>query len=190
MNFKYRIPPTLDNTVWYFGCSFTWGTDVDIEQTAPFQLSKLINQPVDNLGIQGASPDLIYFQIRKLIRKHTPKLVVIQWPSDTRTFKIVNNEIINLGIWVLRKDSLLKNNYPDIVEGYQKSVFDGAVQQKNKLCKETISRLVPCPIVSIAYDKFIDIAPDGRHPGPLTHSSMAKTLAQSIIKINIPCSKN
>ena len=190
MNFKYRIQPTLDNTIWYFGCSFTWGTDVDIEQTAPFQLSKLINQPVDNLGIQGASPDLIYFQIRKLIKQHTPKLIIIQWPSDTRTFKIINDEIINLGIWVLRKNALLKNNHPDIVEGYQKSVFDGAVQKHNNFCKENLSRLVSCPIVPVTYDKFIDIASDDRHPGPLTHSSIAKTVAQSVIKLNTSCSKN
>jgi hypothetical protein len=90
MNF-YVEEPKLDNTIWYFGCRITRGGSVKPTETAPFQLAKLTNLPIDNLGISGGSPDLIYYQIEKLTKKSKPKAIIIQWPDDRRTFKIIND---------------------------------------------------------------------------------------------------
>jgi lysophospholipase L1-like esterase len=182
MNFNYRISPILDNTIWYFGCSLTWGKFVDIQESAPFQLSKLINQHVDNLGICGGSPDLIYLQIQELVKKHKPKLIIIQWPADTRTFGIVDDKIINLGTWIFRDScSDILTNYPTIATLYQKLLLEGTVQERNNVCKQNISKFVTCPIIEFSCEEFIDYASDHIHPGPLTHQLTADMLSRKVL---------
>ena len=181
MNFGYRLPPTFNDTVWYFGCSITYGEYVEDQQTAPFHLACRTGLPIDNLGICGGSPDLVYFQIQKLINKHNPKCIIIQWPDVLRTFKIVNDQIVKLGVWELRLGSYAQQTHPEILSGYQKNLLNGKVEERNNYCIANVRNLVSCPLIEFTYESLLngpdlDLASDGKHPGPITHSKIAELL--------------
>lgn len=182
MKLNYRLPPKLDNTIWYFGCSITWGEFCDLEQSAPYQLEKITGLPVDNLGICGGSPDLIHFQIKSLLKIYTPRAIVIQWPTDTRTFKLIGDELLNLGIWVTELKSWAHDRHPRLVTEYQKNVLNGTVQKNNAQSKIDVATLVNCPLITFTYKEYlgaehIDLASDGRHPGPNSHRKIAEILS-------------
>ena len=180
---KYRKSPTLENTVWYFGCSKTWGEAVEECQTAPYFLSKYTNLPVDNLGIVGGSPDLIYFQIQKLIQTHTPRCIIIQWPNTSRTFEIIDDTIILLGMWSSTRGHWTKEVYPELTKNYEKRLLDGEIESYNNYCISNIRNLVNCPVIDFTYENLLDgrgnldHGTDNMHPGPLSHLRVAELLS-------------
>ena len=185
MKLDYRSIPKLDNTVWYFGCSITWGEHCEPEDSAPNQLAKLTGLEIDNLGLCGGGIELIHWQIQNLLKVYTPKMVIIQWPTDTRTFKIVRGDLINLGVWSTDFNSWAHQTHPKIVAEYQKELLSGHVQKKNRECKDKIIDIIKCPLIHFTYKEFlssdqIDHATDGKHPGPKTHRRIAEILAQKI----------
>jgi hypothetical protein len=184
MKLNYRWPPKLDNTVWYFGCSITWGEFCEFDESAPNQLSKLTGLEIDNLGICGGSPDLIYFQIQQLTKIYTPKMVIIQWPTDTRTYKLLGDEVLNLGVWVTELHSKMHERHPKIVTQYQKNILNGSIQRQNKECMDTVHTLIDCPLITFKYQDYfngsenMDLGTDNRHPGPKSHRYIAEMLSQ------------
>lgn len=68
------------------GCSFTEGYDLeDINNNWPSQMSRLLDHPVTNLALGGASNDRIYRTTKEwLINNQKPKHVIIGWTSHTR----------------------------------------------------------------------------------------------------------
>jgi len=183
MKLNYRLPPKLDNTVWYFGCSITWGEFCEFEESAPYQLAKITGLEIDNLGVCGGSPDLIYFQIQQLTKVYTPKMVIIQWPTDTRTYKLLGDQVLNLGVWVTELKSRAHDHHPKIVTQYQKDILNGAIQQRNKEYMDDVHKLVTCPLITFRYQDYfksenIDLATDHRHPGPKSHRRVAELLSE------------
>jgi hypothetical protein len=185
MELDYRAPPKLNNTIWYFGCSNTWGEYCEFEESAPYQLAQITGLEIDNLGICGSGPELIRYQIQKLIKNHTPKMIIIQWPTDTRTFKIAGDSLINLGVWVMELNSWAQTTHPNIVKEYQKNLLNGTIQKNNRECMDSVHKLVTCPLITFTYRELlnsdnIDLATDGKHPGPKSHRRVAELLAKRL----------
>jgi hypothetical protein len=67
------------------GCSYTQGYDFeDLSLSWPYQLGKIINQPVTNLALGGGSNDRILRTTIEYFVKHRPSLVIIGWTEYSR----------------------------------------------------------------------------------------------------------
>ena len=79
---NYRCPEWAD-IVWQdswviMGCSFVEGIGLAESDSLPYLISKLINQPVINLGVGGSGTDAILFNTIRLTKKNIrPKGVII-----------------------------------------------------------------------------------------------------------------
>lgn len=180
----YKINPKLDDTVWYFGCSITRGGSVEPDQTAPYYLSQLTGISIDNLGISGGSPDFIYYQIQTLIKKHKPKAIIIQWPDNRRTFKMIDGELFKLGVWVTKSSHPIYKSHPNLVLEYKKNILNNTIKNHNEWCKSNVVDLVDCPIIQFTYEELLgkpllDYGKDNKHPGPITHRTIAEILSKN-----------
>jgi hypothetical protein len=61
-----------------FGCSHTWGTGVEADETWPYKLG------AKNFGVQGCSSDFICRIFSEIIEEQKPTTVYILWPDWTR----------------------------------------------------------------------------------------------------------
>ncbi len=173
---EWRTDPLLDNDqIWAFGCSFTWGEGVDINDVWVSILSNLINEPIVNLGICGASPLRVWQTYTELRKLYTPKLTIIQWPGLPRhTIYDKDNNAINLGLWNA-------DEYPE----YKQQLVSGQIEQQNlKLIAEAKTLIVEPAYhydFRARYWPFKDLAEDGLHPGPQTHKQIALDIYSDLI---------
>lgn len=104
----YRAPEfnTVDweNSVVIFGCSQLFGVGVDDNDTLSAQLSKLINKPVINLGVTGASMTFCFHN--SIILKNicaNPAAVIQMWTHHDRTvyygYEQHTAGVTNCGVW-------------------------------------------------------------------------------------------
>ena len=75
--YNYRNIVT-DSDMLAFGCSHTYGTGVEANETWPYYLNAL------NFGVPGCSSDLVVRTMPKLLDQYNPKVVFILWPDWTR----------------------------------------------------------------------------------------------------------
>lgn len=102
----YRCPHEFDQfdltqCVLMFGCSITLGVGLDNAQTIPHQLFKLINRPVINLGIAGASAMHLWALTTQLINQGaSPYACIYLWPGVNRLALFQSNDYHEaLGPW-------------------------------------------------------------------------------------------
>ena len=175
----FRKPPVLDNTVWLLGCSFIWGTAIADDQTIPYLLEKQIGYPVDNLGIQSASPKLVHYVLNDLLLTYKPRAIIISWPFINRTFELdFTGEIVNMGPWSLRPQDSLAHTHPELFEQYKNDIIDKSLASRNRKLIANVFRTIVYPYLSFRIlelsefvnnkHKFLDYAGDGMHPGPRT----------------------
>lgn len=184
---KFRKSPKLDNTIWVLGCSHIWGQSLEEHDTVPYLLENLTGQPVDNLGIIGASPDLVYYVLNDLLKSHNPRAIIIAWPESGRTYHVNNNNTITtIGPW-----SINSNIDKKILEQYKTDILNGTILKNNLKCMDQVNQIVNCPYLSFRYlknvkeiinnnNKFLDFAPDGKHPGPQTTRVIANAMSEWI----------
>ena len=72
----------FSNYVVFVGCSHVAGLGNQANSTVPALFESITNQPVINMGIGGASNEVIFQNIVWLLsRKHRPKNIVVCWTS-------------------------------------------------------------------------------------------------------------
>lgn len=189
------------------GCSNTEGVGVNDNETWPHQFSKLISNGVDlNCGISGRSSDyvsrclLTYYDIIK------PDLVLIMYPHiQRREFYTEDGGIepyMPTASWgyfgelsngKMIQESMVKihNNNEDIVNWYKNHLLikyfleskncnwiwnggDGVGNVYNDINRFDGN-----------YNKYLDLATDKRHPGPIHNKHYAKNLYNFILN-NFP----
>jgi len=77
----------FNNYYAFFGCSFTEGVGIPIEETFAYKIAKAKNVDYINGAVGGASPEFAFYNFLQLI-ENAPKLpacVIINWPSIERT---------------------------------------------------------------------------------------------------------
>lgn len=108
----YRLEQELDAIDWanatvIFGCSNVFGDGIKQEHTISAQLQTLIKEPVVNLGIGGASAELIRHNITLLLEYYPkPKRIVVLWPDRTRTVSYEHNYPAIHGSWNIEQNTL------------------------------------------------------------------------------------
>lgn len=73
------------NSILMFGCSFTFGVGVDDADTLPARFASLVDSPVVNMGIGGASAMHMWALTTQLVDQNiTPKACIYIWPGPNR----------------------------------------------------------------------------------------------------------
>jgi hypothetical protein len=77
----------FNNYYAFFGCSFTVGTGLPIEDTFPYKIAKQSNVDYVNAGLAGASVEVVFYNIITLLNNAPmkPKVIIINWPELYRT---------------------------------------------------------------------------------------------------------
>lgn len=88
----YRMDKELseveyDNYFAFFGCSFTVGTGVPLEDTFAHLIAKRAGVDYINAGVGGGTPEVVVWNITQLLTHapKKPKVIMINWPEITRT---------------------------------------------------------------------------------------------------------
>jgi hypothetical protein len=176
MFFNKWNPPTTDNfrtlvkadqgVPASFGCSFTEGVGVEIDQTWSFLLD------VCNCGLNGASNDKICRTAIEYCNTFNPEKIYVMWTfSNRREIVDQDNKLLKFKAvdpgssrFAWHKASLeLTNQYSDFYN-----------YKKNKLMLESFCianniKLHQADVVDIKNDQQ---ASDKQHPGPLWHNSV------------------
>jgi len=83
-DYGFRTPLRDKPSAVFIGCSNTFGTGLNIEQTFSYKLSQKLNLPLVNLGIPGASFDQTYRVLKTFLPKLNPKYVFCLIPDAAR----------------------------------------------------------------------------------------------------------
>lgn len=91
-SYGYRMNKELeevdfDNYYAFFGCSFTTGTGLPLEETYAYKIAQKANVDYVNAAVGGGNVDFAHMNFVQMFR-HAPKLpkaVIINWPELSRT---------------------------------------------------------------------------------------------------------
>lgn len=102
----------FNNYILFVGCSHTFGMGLELETTYPYLVSQMLNMDYYNLGLTGASMDVVFYNLVTWLTKfNKPKLIVFQKPEIARFVLLENNSWLNfVGPWTLT-DENIKNFY-------------------------------------------------------------------------------
>jgi hypothetical protein len=175
----YRFtPPTQyrGDEILAIGDSFTLGLGVDQDHTWPNQLSQLLDYPVLNFSMNGASNDWIARKTAVLLEYFQPRCVIVHysfshrrennrsdWTDSERTLcEAIHSDEENLANWHKNRDQLAQicGNIP--------------------LIHTAIVNWHTQPVSGVFVPKQIDRARDGFHYGPLTHRLFATSLLEIV----------
>jgi hypothetical protein len=190
---NYRCPE-WDNIVWeeswiIMGCSFVEGIGLIESDSLPCQLSKLISEPVINLGVSGSSTDVVLFNTIRLTTKGIrPKGVIILNGnfSLARLSVFTPEYAVHTGPWVVDWPKTadrfpystlydLWTTFPSHAEAYSQMCLQGAV---------AIWKCENIPVFHVNVDTDlslkIDYARDLKHPGRATFLKWAREIAKKL----------
>lgn len=177
-----------DNAIWFFGCSHVFGTGLDHNETAPYQLGRLLNQKVINYGRPGIGPITIKNNLELLLKKYKPKAVIIAWPGFDRWQS-------GSTLWIpncLTDEKLHSDNFgckllqPTEWEQYKELVVSGEIRKLNLEAVKTVHEMInEFPYIEFSYTEneygfktpvfpFKDLAKDNSHPGVITQQEIAQ----------------
>jgi hypothetical protein len=162
------------------GDSFTLGLGVNYEDTWPAQLSKMLNYPVLNFSLNGASNDWIARRAVELLEFFNPKALIVHytfshrrerpfpnWHDDERTeCEPLYTDEENLINW--------KKNF--------KTIENLSVPVIHSFIPNWHSQPVECNLPNATQPiNQIDHARDGFHYGTQTHSMLAKQITNLLV---------
>jgi len=170
------------NEILAVGDSFTLGLGVNADQTWPAQLSTLLNYPVLNFSLNGASNDWIARRVQELLEFFNPKAVIVHytfshrrerpfpnWHDDERTeCEPIYTDEQNLANW--------KTNF-ETIENLSVPVIHSFIPNWHPQPVEYNSSNLIQPI------KQIDFARDGFHYGVQTHLALAKQITNLLADV-------
>jgi len=174
----YRCPE-WDHIDWtnshlLFGCSVVHGVGLEDGDTLDIQLSKLLKEPVVNLGIGGGSLPFILANTYKLIDAGIkPKSVILVEPEPSRVALFYKDKTEHVGAWVLGQGSGDSKWYQTWVKDNNAEVYGYLASRGIRTAWEYLG--VPFintfqPLCPGEQDlpKYVDVASDNQHPGPKT----------------------
>ncbi len=158
-----------------FGCSYTMGTGVHVEQAWPSQLASLTGMNVINLGHAGSSNDTAFRFAKHYLPELKPRWAV--WlQTDMHRIELLD-ESISTSLNILASD--IKN--PCAKDHFIKTWFSSAINQQLNLEKNTMAFKYLCQSLNIGTvilpRSFVKSDKSGRdlsHPGPEIYTMLAK----------------
>mgnify|MGYP006108854359 CR=1 FL=1 len=170
-----------------FGCSFTSGIGLPVDELWPVRLSKELSIPVDNFGVLGASNGLIFRVAHYWLPVVKPKFVILQTTFKER-FEIIDKHNTSV---------IMSPTYPhtppfqvEFTQWWYTDANSIADQQKNEFAIRYICQRLNIPIIAIDVDKFVNLqrgdkARDLQHPGSQTHNLASEHFFKQLTTMNI-----
>ena len=104
----------LNNYIAFFGCSFTVGSGLPLEETFAYKIAQRANMDYVNAAVVGSTADFVFYNFTKLVSTAPvlPKIIVINWPHAARALYWHKNKIVEF------LPGLIHNiEHPDLPEG-------------------------------------------------------------------------
>jgi hypothetical protein len=164
-----------------FGCSFTMGTGVQMQDTWPAQLQALTNLEVANLGHAGSSNDTAFRFADYYLPQLRPKFAV--WvQTDNHRLEIIDQvSRVSVNILATDSDDFFSNNH--FIKTWMTSEQNQTLNQKKNtgafvnLCRD----LGIVPVVLPRQDVVtVDTGRDLRHPGIHSYRAIAEKIKNLI----------
>jgi hypothetical protein len=165
------------NEILVVGDSFTLGLGVNIEDTWPAQLSKLLNYPVLNFSLNGASNDWIARRAAELLDFFNPKLLIVHYSFSHRREKPFpdwhDNERTECEPIYTDSENFInwQNNFKKISNLRVPLIHSFIPNWHTSDINYTSIGTNVIPPIGV-----IDLARDGFHYGPATNRLLATTL--------------
>lgn len=183
----------LSNYILFAGCSHTEGIGLELENTYPYLLSKLLNCDYYNLGVGGSGIDVL---LHNLIVwsgtvKQKPKLVVVQWPFWARYARFTR-EPTNATLESTLISTVSGKKDPTLMEGEEVHYF----KTVEHLARIKIKHMIDVPVINVGLsyypsfmtDDFVtfDHSDNARdfHMGIESNKNLASKLYHRIQAIN------
>lgn len=203
----YRAPNwdtiTWANTHVVMGCSCVLGVGVNEPDTLPIQLAIQLQEPVVNLGFNGASPSIIQYNTLRMIELGWhPKTVTILIPELTRLTYFDDHGVQNLTPNFLGENMPYQGIFefyrywlraPHHAELYGRMAIKAAEAMWNLARVPVVLRHITAvpqqhrlaPSLCAVKDQARDLDVDSKgiwhaHPGPLTLALWAREVADAI----------
>jgi hypothetical protein len=176
------------NSIVMFGCSMVFGEALDEKHTIAYQLSKLLNCPVINMGVIGSSiQHSVHNQIILKQNYPTPRAVVNIWTEYSRCTLYSDNILNTFGPWNTEKGSYGDIWNANTVNAQVNALLMQAVSRQlwhtTKHYEATFFRstqgVLDCEQLNGHLTKT-DYATDGQHPGPLATRAVSELLAEAL----------
>lgn len=175
IGFRFKLPTTTTRPILAIGDSFTLGLGVNEEDTWPSELSRILNIPVLNFSLNGASNDWMSRKTKALLEFFDPVAILVHytfshrrelphtdWFDDERTeCSPIYTEQENFENWQTNFNFMSSLNLPTVhsfIPGWHTQFVD----------------YTKLPGKVIPPTKIIDLARDGFHYGVQTHKELAK----------------
>lgn len=169
-----------NNCVVVLGCSHTWGTGLEPEETYCAQLENILQKPVYNLGMPGTGIDYVTNNAVRLYKRLHAAQLIIQYPDSGRCFYWhEKHAITNLTPQTVPSDlgSVLMSKAHTIqTTAFYRSVIQALYPRAIEFTF-TIDDSIEFNIPQAPVDDACDRARDGMHFGPDTHRKIATWLS-------------
>ena len=153
-----------------FGCSFTQGLGLPVDELYHERISKELSLPVDNFGVFGASNGLAFRLAHYWLPIIKPKFVILQTTFRER-FEIINQHNVS---------TVMSPAFPQVAtvqEVFRDWWFTDANsiadKQRNELAIQQVCHQLDIPVLVIDVEDFrnpvLGLSRDLTHPGPPSH---------------------
>lgn len=132
-----------DNYYAFFGCSFTVGIGLALEETFAYRIAQRSKVDYINAAMGGSNVDFVYYNFINLMHSaiEKPKLVFINWPSIYRTFYWTDDTSVEFMLPRLIMDGHWERTYKDFI------VMDHQVFNRFDIIRKSIHLI--CDIAKI-----------------------------------------
>lgn len=171
-HYGLRNPPNVDisSSILTLGCSYTFGTGLNVDDTWPSQLGLILGKSIYNAGIPGSSNDAAFRVANYLIPKYKPSAIVLFSTFNTR-YEFYDNDIpfeyssTHYPIWVHDQIELASDMHNKL--NTRKNIL--AIKC---LCDENNARFVYMTVYNYNSPEG-DLARDLAHAGKRSHKVVA-----------------
>lgn len=184
----YRERPITEydqKSIICIGDSFTVGLGLPVELTYPHQLQKILNYPVLNFSMNGASNDWISRKIKLIIKYFSPPVIIVHYTFSHRR-ESENND------WFDNERTLCDANVSVTAEQEDYENWVACYTAMESLGIPVVHSFIPSwhvpPTVpnNCVPPCQVDYARDGFHYGEHTCQLLAENLALKISKTGAP----
>ena len=153
-----------------FGCSFTQGLGLPVDELYHERISKDLSLPVDNFGVFGASNGLAFRLAHYWLPIIKPKFVILQTTFRER-FEIINQHNVSTVMSpAFSQVATVQEVFRDWWFTDANSIAD---KQRNELAIQQVCHQLDIPVLMIDVEDFrnpvLGLSRDLTHPGPPSH---------------------
>lgn len=182
----FRSPEFIEQGKYFlcFGCSFTFGTAIQMEQRYGDIISAQTDLTCYNFGVQGGNDSTSFRLALTWLDKLTPKFIVYQSTFPQR-FEIIDDNIASTYGINAALGGEVPRDYGKIYKQIMSTEANGELLAiKNQLAMRQLCQQKNIKLIEISYIDFLkthDVSSrDLHHPGPAANQSVAEIILNTL----------